>query len=157
MTNVSNTQDSRLTMWHWGCLILLIGGIGTLLVVTGQLLTRQPPLPEGPLPNAEIWTVTPTPLPTATPHPTAGGQPSTVSGDFIVGTRVRVVGTGEAGLNLRSAAGLSAERVDIAVEGTNFIVAGGPAEADGLTWWLLKDETNPQREGWAAENYLQVE
>jgi uncharacterized protein YraI len=72
----------------------------------------------------------------------------------MVGMRVKVNGTGAIGLNLRSGPGLAEERVDIAAEGESFIIAGGPAENDDLTWWLLKDETAPEREGWAAANYL---
>jgi hypothetical protein len=71
-----------------------------------------------------------------------------------VGSRVRVVGTGAAGLSLRAAAGTQHERLDVAAEGESFIVAAGPVQADGYSWWLLRDEANPQREGWGVADYL---
>jgi len=73
-----------------------------------------------------------------------------------VGVRVQVSGTGTAGLNMRASASTAAERLSVAAEGEVFIVAAGPTQADDLTWWFLRDEANPHREGWAAANYLIV-
>ncbi len=73
-----------------------------------------------------------------------------------MGVRVQVSGTGAAGLNIRASASTTAERLSIAAEGEVFIVAAGPTQANDLTWWFLRDEANPQREGWAAANYLIV-
>jgi hypothetical protein len=154
---VEKSHTSRLKGWQIGGLIVLFGLIGALFVVLGWLMTREPPRPIGPKPTAVLWTTTPEPTPTVTPTPTATAAPATptAAADIAVGSRVRVAGTGGAGLNLRSGAGLNNERVDIAGENEVFVVAGGPREADGLTWWLLKDENDPAREGWGAANYLQ--
>lgn len=38
-----------------------------------------------------------------------------------------------------------------------FLVVSGPTEAEDFTWWFLRDEQNPEREGWAVENYLVTE
>ncbi len=126
-----------------------------MLIVTPLLLSQRT-LPPGILPAAEIWTATPTPPPTSTPIPTPTPiiPTPTPSADIAIGVRVHVSGTNNIGLNLRKEAGVNAERVDIAGEGESFLVVGGPTQADGLDWWLLRDETNPQREGWAAANYL---
>jgi hypothetical protein len=137
--------------------IALVGVTGVLFLALGWLFVREPPRPAGPRPTAVLWTATPVPTPTITPTPTATLAPPTptaVSG-ITIGSRVRIVGTGGVGLNLRRDAGLSHDRVDVAGEGEVLIVAGGPREADGLTWWLLRDEANPIREGWGAANYLQ--
>ena len=142
----------------WILLILVVvGGAGVLGIALWNLW-RHPPQPDAALPTAILWTTTPTPISTATPRPTATPRlptptPPVVSG-LGVGSRVLVTGTGAAGLNLRDAPGLQGARVDIAAEGEVFIIAGGPVEADELTWWLLKDEANPDREGWGAANYL---
>lgn len=153
MGAVTDVPDSRLRQWRWGCLLLLIVTILAVLTAIGWLMLREPPRPAGPLPTAVLWTATPTPIPTPTPTLT---NPSHEPGEgrFTIGSRVQVSGTGGAGLSLRTGPGLDNERVDIADEGEAFIVAGGPVEADGLTWWLLKDEANPGREGWGAASYL---
>ena len=68
--------------------------------------------------------------------------------------RVQVIGTGTAGLSIRAEAGTAAERIDVAQEGESLLIAAGPQDADGYTWWLVRDEENPEREGWAAATYL---
>lgn len=143
--------------WQIGALIVLFGLTGALFVALGWLMTREPPRPTGPRPTAVLWTTTPKPTLTPTPTPTPPPEPATPTAapDIAIGGRVRVAGTGGAGLNLRAGAGLNYERVDIANEGKVLVVAGGPKEADGLTWWLLKDKADPTREGWGAANYLQ--
>ncbi|MCD6345374.1 MAG: SH3 domain-containing protein [Anaerolineae bacterium] len=146
---MSEVQNSRAKRKYWGYLLLLGGSLA--LLVGGWLLLQEPPRPAGPLPTAELWTATPTPLPTATLPPT----PTSPAEGIGIGSRVRVSGTAGAGLSLRSGPGLDNERVEIAAEGENFTVIGGPVEADGLTWWQLRDEAAPQREGWAAANYLE--
>ncbi len=154
---VNKSGISSLKGWHIGVLIVLFGLTGALFIVLGWMMTREPPRPTGPRPTAVLWTTTPEPTPTQTQTPTVTPPPATptAAANIGIGSRVRVAGTGGVGLNLRSDAGLNNERVDIAGESETFVVAGGPREADGLTWWLLKDEADPAREGWGAANYLQ--
>lgn len=138
--------------FQWGCSLALLG-IVAVVIVAGVwfFITRPPAAPGGPRPTAVLWTATPTwtptPLPTSTPNPIPPGQ-------LGRGTRAQVTGTGSAGLSLRESAGTGAERVDVAADGEFFLVVAGPEEADGYTWWLLRDEDSPQREGWAAATYL---
>ena len=75
---------------------------------------------------------------------------------LTLGAEVEVVGVGDQQLNVRNQASL----IDSAVlfrapEGTIFQVVGGPHQADGFTWWQLRD-IQFQVEGWAVANYLQV-
>lgn len=157
-TGVTENGSARASWWQWGCLALLIGGI-LLVVLTGMWLFSKPTAqPPGPRPTAIVWTASPTPSPTPTPTPTPTPQPTLPLSptEIGVGVRVQVSGTGAAGLNIRASASTSAERLSIAAEGETFIVAAGPEQADDLTWWFLRDEANPQREGWAAANYLIV-
>jgi hypothetical protein len=145
---------ARASFWQWGCLALLIGGI-LLVIVTGMwLFSRPSPPPAGPRPTAIVWTASPTPTPTATPTPTPPPTSVAPPTEIGIGVRVQVRGTGAAGLNIRAEASTSAERLIVAAEGETFIVAAGPAQGDDLTWWFLRDEADPQREGWAAANYL---
>ncbi len=60
-------------------------------------------------------------------------------------------------MSIRASASTSAERVEIAAEGDTFIVAGGPMLAESYTWWFLRDEATPDREGWAVTDFLIVE
>lgn len=136
---------------QWGCLVILLGAI-TLTIVGGIWLFTKPTAdPEGPRPTAIIWTITPSPVPPQAPTPT---PPVLAPGQIGVGIRVTVVGTGGAGLSIRAEASTSAERVNVAADGEVLMVVGGPKQADGYTWWFLRDELDPTREGWAAQDYL---
>ncbi len=153
---MTKSGGQRTNLLQWGCLSLLLGSI-TLVIVTGAwLFTKPAEPPPGPYPTALILTATPTPTAMPTPVPTATpifATPVPPEG-VSVGIRVQVTGTGEVGLSIRAVPSQSGERIAVASEGESFLVVGGPTEADELTWWLLRDETNPQREGWAAANYL---
>ena len=154
MQNKANLHS----VWQWGFLVFLLGTIGVTFISLSWYVTRERTRPPGPLPTAILWTATPTPTATQTPIPTATVPPPspTVTTGIAVGQRVRIAGTGSAGLSLRDGPGVSYQRRGVAIEGEVFVVAGGPTSADGLTWWLLKDETEPSREGWGAANYLVV-
>jgi len=67
--------------------------------------------------------------------------------------RVRVSGTGEIGLRLRSGPGLDYVTYKIVPEGSVLKVLSGPEEADGFTWWRLEDEDGVV--GWAVEEWLE--
>ncbi len=84
------------------------------------------------------------PVITATPAP----QP------IAVGSTVIVIGTEQAGLSVREGAGVAFPIFLIAVDGEIFNVVGGPAEADGFTWWNISDPADPTRTGWAAGAFL---
>ena len=136
----------------WGCSLAVL--VAVVVVVAGGVwffLSRPPADPDGPRPTAVLWTATPTltatPVPTSTPPPVPPGQ-------LGQGIRAQVTGTGSAGLSLREDASTGAERIDVATEGEMLLIIGGPQEADGYTWWLLRDEDDPEREGWGAAAYL---
>jgi len=157
-TLVITHTDDHTPLWQWGCLLLLVACILLVLVAGLWLLTKPAAVPTDPRPTAIVWTATPTPTPTATPTPTPTATPTLPASptEVGVGVRVRVVGTGAAGLSIRASASVAAERIEVAAEGEVFLVVDGPQFADDLTWWRLRDEANPQREGWAAADYLTV-
>ena len=146
------------SIWQWSFLVLLLGTIGVTFISLSWYVTRERVRPPGPLPTAILWTTTPTPIATLTPVPTATVPPPspTVTTGIAVGKRVRITGTGSAGLSLRDGPGVSYQRRGVAIEGEVFVVAGGPTAIDGLTWWLLRYEADPTREGWGAANYLAI-
>ena len=141
---------------QWGCFLTLLGGVIVVALVGLWLFATTPSPPPGPHPTAIVWTATPTPTPTNPPTPTPTAIPVTPRPptDIAIGEMVEVTGTGGAGLSLRAGAARDADRLDVALEGESFLVISGPIEADDLTWWRLRDPDDPQREGWAAANYL---
>ncbi len=138
--------------FKWGCSLSVLV-IVAIIIIGGAwfFMTRPPVEPAGPRPTAVFRTATPTLTPTPLPTPT---PPSVPSGELGRGVRTQVTGTGSAGLSLRENPGTGTERIDVASDGEIFLVVAGPEEADGYTWWLLRDENDPQREGWAAATYL---
>ena len=136
---------------QWGCLVMLLGVILLTIVGGVWLFGKNPSAPEGSQPTAVVWTTTPTPVLTAAPTPTPA---PILPGTIEVGTRVEVIGTGGAGVSIRVEARTNGERLDVANEGDTLLIVGGPEEADGYTWWFLRDESNAAREGWAVSDYL---
>lgn len=130
---------------------MLIGAIVLTIVGGVWLFARNPRTPTGPRPTAVVQTTTPSPVPTSAPTRT---PESVEPGNIGVGSRVSVVNTGNAGLSIREEASTAGERVDVAQEGDTLLVVGGPEEAEGYTWWFLRDELNSAREGWAVEDFL---
>lgn len=104
--------------------------------------------------------------PSNTPQPpTATLQPpSTVTPEFVppatgvlgIGSYVQIVGTEGAGLNIRSAAGLSGKVQFLAYDAEVFVVRDGPQVVDGITWWYLVTPVDESRAGWAAADYLDL-
>jgi len=142
--------------WLLGFVVLVLAlascGLWALYLRRGQFASR------GPTPIAIIWTPTPvTPSPTIpSPPPTETVYPfPTVSPEIAVGRYVRVVGTGGAGLNLRSGPGKEYERMDVALDGEVYLVAAGPTVAGDSEWWKLLDPADAAREWWAVANFLE--
>ncbi len=110
-----------------------------------------------PTPTIIIWTPTPVPTvatDTPTPAPTEELIPTAPAG-IAIGRHVRVAGTGGYGLNLRAGPGENYVRMDIALEGEEFIVVDGPVAAGEFVWWKIQDLENSEREWWAAGNFLE--
>jgi len=67
---------------------------------------------------------------------------------------VRVTGTDQEGIRLRSGPGTTYGTLAILGEGTKLKVLEGSEVAEGRTWWRLEMEDGTI--GWAAGNWLQV-
>ena len=148
---MTTTKIERPNIAQWGCLVMLLGAIILTILGGVWLFARNPSAPEGLQPTAVVWTTTPTPVPAAAPTPTPA---SILPGTFGIGTRVEVIDTGGVGVSIRAEAHTNGERLDVANEGDTLLIVGGPEEADGYTWWFLRDESNAAREGWAVSDYL---
>ncbi len=109
-------------------------------------------------PQDGAWpTAIPQAQPSATvPLPTPISTQTLPPGNFVIGTRVQVVGVDTAGLNVRAAPGTAGTVQFRAEEGAVFAIVDGPQDVDGYEWWKLEDPDNPARGGWAARNFLMV-
>lgn len=73
-----------------------------------------------------------------------------------VGVKAAVYGVGSDKLNIRNSPSLTDSQVLFREnDGKLFDVIGGPQEADGFTWWKVRDPQF-QVEGWAVANYLRT-
>lgn len=73
-----------------------------------------------------------------------------------VGVKAAVYGVGNDKLNIRNRPSLSDSQVLFREgEGKTFDIIGGPQEADGFSWWQVRDPQF-QVEGWAVANYLRA-
>lgn len=93
---------------------------------------------------------------TPTPELTPTVPPPPVEGTVQIGSLVQVANTGGDGLRLRLEPGLNAEVNYLALEFEVLQVQDGPREADGFTWWFLVAQADATRNGWGAENWLQL-
>ena len=76
---------------------------------------------------------------------------------LAVGLRAVVFGVGNDKLNIRNRPSLGGSQILFREnEGKLFDIIGGPQEADGFTWWQVRDPQF-QVEGWASADYLRAE
>lgn len=69
------------------------------------------------------------------------------------GATVVVVGTGEAGLNVRDSASTEAEVVSSVPDGTSLTVTGESQEADGFVWWPVEGDDVT---GFVAADFIEL-
>ncbi|MBI3362602.1 MAG: hypothetical protein HY023_15990 [Chloroflexi bacterium] len=159
----SRTDDSAGYI-PWWVLLVLVALFGLIFVgAWGFVLATRAALGPRPSPTAVIVLVlpvagtglAPTLAPPATPEVTPT-IPRGPVGIIQLGDYVKVVGTGGDGLRLRVGPGLQETPNYLALENEVLIVQSGPTIADGFTWWFLVDPADNTRNGWAAENYLEV-
>lgn len=86
------------------------------------------------------------------PLPGSGSNNPPPSSTIAVGDAVTVIGTGGDGLNIRASAGTGAQILATVPQGTALTVVGGPASANGFTWWNV--QTAGGVSGWAAGQFL---
>jgi len=113
------------------------------LAAATSALTIIPAPTSTPLPlPPTLTTIPPSPAPTSTPAP----------GQIAIGVYVQP-NTGGAGLRVHTEPGLSADYFS-AFDSEVFLVAKGPQQADGYTWWYLTASYDTTRAGWAVQDYL---
>ena len=141
--------------------------IVTCIAIWSVVLVTRPTSGQVPTPTAVFIVLPPDEAvanPTATlilvdsptPELTPTIPPPQVEGIVQIGGLVQVVNTGGDGLRLRLEPGLDGEVNYLALEFEVLQVQNGPREVDGFIWWSLVAEADPTRNGWGAENWLQV-
>jgi hypothetical protein len=140
-------------------------GVGFLLLcmVIGLLWATRPAQQELPPATAALTVIvapSATPIP---PTPTPASATDTPSleippapANITLDAYVQIIGTGGAGLRLRSDPGLQGEIRFLALESEVFQVQDGPRQQDGYTWWFLVAPADQTIRGWAVANYLAV-
>ena len=96
-----------------------------------------------------LQTFTPTRGAVSTPA-AAASEPDTEG--LQIGAKAKVTGTGGGGLHMRAGAGTGHARTKTLPEGSIVEILGGPKEANGFTWWQVRDETGTT--GWVADRWL---
>ncbi len=128
------------------------------------LLARPADTQPGSGPIDAALTVIPAPTGTSRPlpatltslPPTSTLRPTPGPGEFGLGAYVQIHSTGAEGLNIRSAPGLTADVIFSGFDAEVFLITDGPQSADGFTWWRLTATYDSARQGWAAEDFLEV-
>jgi hypothetical protein len=143
--------------------VLVVAGI-LFCASVAYILVRRPAAPSADLtPASAILTIIP--APTSTPHaqpptvtpfpPTPTISPTPAPGQFAVGVYVLVTNTG-IGLNIHTDPSLNAKVLFSGNDSEVFLIAEGPVNAEGYTWWRLTASYDATRTGWAVQNYLSV-
>lgn len=156
-------RDSSLYLPWWSLLVLVgVVALAALLALAGANLLGGQFAPGGETPIVIVITATPTPLPSPTPPPThplptdvpgATAPPEGEPLEPFVGATVQVLAEQ---LNIREGPGLGFEPQFLAPQGSRFRVIGGPQEADNYVWWQVQYLDNPDQQGWAAQEFLEV-
>ncbi len=111
--------------------------------------------PEEPRPQLpQPATFTPAPVDLVTTPTTEGATETTTdtTEELGIGAKAKVVNTRGVGLNMRAGAGTGHARVKTLPEGEPLEIIGGPREANGFTWWQVRDGAGTT--GWAASQFL---
>ena len=75
-------------------------------------------------------------------------------GVFSVGMYIHIYKTEGDGLRIRSIAGLDGIPMYLGLEGEEFEIVEGPKIKDSKIWWKIVSINNPQKIGWAVQDYL---
>ena len=113
--------------------------------------------------NSEKVKVEITPISATSPsqgHPDGQGNqlaatetPSMV-GVIALGMNIKVTGTGNEGLRMRSGAGIDQQTMYVAQEGESFQIIDGPKVLDSLIWWKIQSLNDPGKTGWSVQDYM---
>ena len=75
-------------------------------------------------------------------------------GVIALGMNIKVSGTGNEGLRMRSGAGIDQQTMYVAQEGESFQIIDGPKVLDSLIWWKIQALNDPGKTGWSVQDYM---
>ena len=75
-------------------------------------------------------------------------------GVIALGMNIKVSGTGNEGLRMRSGAGIDQQTMFVAQEGESFQIIEGPKILDSLIWWKIQSLNDPGKTGWSVQDYM---
>lgn len=144
------------------CLTVLVFGM---MIFVGLFFYFAVRMPSGQLSAGEenaraLLTVIP--APTLTPTVYATKVPQTLEIHYVsedglsVGSIVEVYGTEDTGLSVRPQPGTGGYLNFVAREGERFKIIDGPDSRNGYLWWKLESLIDPDRNGWAASEFLRA-
>jgi len=81
-------------------------------------------------------------------------QTSNPPGVFSLGMKVHVFKTDGDGLIIRSSAGFNGIPIYLGLEMEEFEIIEGPKIIDSEIWWRIASIEDPQKVGWAVQDYL---
>lgn len=94
------------------------------------------------------------------PSDLTGGQAETempsMTGVIALGMTIKVTGTGNEGLRMRSGAGIDQTTLYLAQEGELFKIIEGPIILDSLIWWKIEGLDDPGKSGWSVQDYMTI-
>lgn len=111
--------------------------------------------PATPAATVALLPTLPKPTPTAGAAVTITVAANPVAPALAIGSKAVVAATGMSGLNVRSGAGTGFPKSKTLPDGAVLEIIGGPKEADGFTWYQVRDQAGAT--GWAAANYMKVQ
>jgi len=75
-------------------------------------------------------------------------------GVIALGMNIKITGTGNEGLRMRSGAGIDQQTIFIAQEGESFLIIDGPKVLESLIWWKIQSVNDPGKTGWSVQDYM---
>jgi len=83
-----------------------------------------------------------------------GTETPSMIGVIALGMNIKVSGTGNEGLRMRSGAGIDQQTMYVAQEGETFQIIDGPKVIESLIWWKIQSLNEPAKTGWSVQDYM---
>ncbi|MCJ7518354.1 MAG: hypothetical protein MUO42_01605 [Anaerolineaceae bacterium] len=80
-----------------------------------------------------------------------------IPGVIALGMIVKVKGTGNEGLRMRSGAGIDQATLYLAQEDEQFKIIDGPVIIDSLIWWKIESMIEATKVGWSVQDYMKAD
>lgn len=157
-----NQNDQPRVISLTSCMTILVLGMMIFVGLFFYFAVRLPVNQSAVIDENARALLTVIPAPTLTPTVYATKVPQTLEIHYVsedglsVGTVVEVYDTGSTGLSVRPQPGTGGYLNFVAHEGERFKIIDGPDSRNNYIWWKIESVNNPDRNGWAASDYLRA-